>query len=325
MDAVVRKYRSRGDLTPLGGNVIIQERDERFFKALNYHGPLSVPYLYNYVVDDFPDTTLGSLSVRLNTLTTKGKYRLDRPGQRFRTVGINKFEIYANSQETDDYLIDRNLTPRRSISISKFNFHHETFLAHITASIELAARKSSDHTFLNEFELLPRVPSGTRIMPCEIAHDFKLHDDNHIDWKWEKRASHRSLQPDAYFALKKSGKYCAFFLEADCGTEPLTRGDLDQKSWLATLLKYIRIIDGGYYKQHFGLTCGALVLIVCTSKRQMEGIQRILLQITGGKGKSYFLFKTWHEFDDELFVPKQVNYALLNDPWSRAGYDPLYI
>ena len=325
MDAIVQKKRRRSDLTPLGGNTEIQQRDVRLFSALNYHGPLSVPYLHEYVVGDFPATTLGALSVRLNTLTKYGQRRLDRPGQRYKAIGVNRFEVYANSPEIDDYLLGKNLTPRPSIHLSKYNFRHETFLAHITASIELAAKKNSDCAFLSEFELLPRAPTMSRTMPCEITHDYELWDEEHNGWKKEKRASHKHLQPDAYFALKKSGKYCAFFVEADCDSEPLTRGDLDQKSWLATLLKYIKAIESGYYKAHFGLTCGALVLIVCTNQRQMEGIQRTLQQITGGKGKNYFLFKTWSDFDDDLFVPKEVNYSLLTDPWQRANSEPLYI
>jgi len=43
------------------------------------------------------------------------------------------------------------------------------------------------------------------------------------------------------------------------------------------------------------------------------------LQITDGKGSPYFLFKTWHDFGDEFFVPKEPHYSLLTEPYQRAG------
>jgi hypothetical protein len=113
----------------------------------------------------------------------------------------------------------------------------------------------------------------------------------------------------------------------------LTRYDLNEKSWRATLLKYRHIFQRGKYKDHFGLTCDAYVLIVTTSLRQMHGIQRILLQDTGGKGSPYILFQTWADFIEELYVPKEPRLAFISESWQRVGvntktdqpYTPLYL
>ncbi len=306
MEVQTRQYTRRSDLERKPGNTQLQPRDIAIIKALNYHGPLSVPYLYDLIDDDTP--TINALSQRLKLLSRHGPRRLDRPGQRFKAIGLTASKFMQIQKRLTTTSPNEGLTSRPSISLSKFNFHHETFLAHITASMELGAREH-DIQFVPEFEHLKRSPNGTRIMPCEVVNA-------------QKKASHKDLHPDAYFALKDQDKWLALMVEADCATERLESDNPDQKAWNNTFMKYRHVISTGLYKQHLGISSGLMVLIVTTGKLYMEHMMEVLDTLTNGKGAPYFLFKTWGDFDDELHVPREVNYSLFEDPWLRVGHEP---
>jgi len=330
MDAQVKTRRSRGETTPLPGRRQITERTVLIWRWLNYHGPLTRRYILPHV--EHLTKSDDALRVNLTKLSSKGSLLLDKPGQRFHKIGQIDHEVFANSPEIDEWLISRDLTPRRSTSLSKFNYHHETFLAHITASLQIAAEEHGVE-FINEFELLKRSPNNSRTMPVEITDTAEVWDKEHNGWKLNKQTSSKSLQPDAYFAVNANGRYCAFLLEADCGSESIYKTDLDQKSWRATILKYLKIIGTKAYKKHLGLTCGILALWVFTSKSEMEAVQQLLLKLTNGKGTGFICFALWSDFNEELFVPKEVNYGLARNAWYRVGtdedtklpYEPLHI
>jgi hypothetical protein len=244
--------------------------------------------------------------------------------------------VYANTAFADEYLLARGLATHRSVPIDKINYHHERFNACIGLSIELGCKRDPNLEFISEHTLLPRAPWGSREVPCDISHTYQVWDKGYGGWRPELRHGNASLIPDAYFAMKQQfddgPQYLACFRETDCGTEPLSRADLNDKSWLATHLKYRHIFKLGKYKQHFGLTCDALVLVVTTSKTRTENIQEKLLDITDQKGSPYILFQTWPEFIEEFYVPKEPHYGLVTEPWQRVGvdkngqpYKPLYL
>lgn len=313
----------RNDLTPRGGKTEVTKRDTILFKALNYHGPLSVPYLLDYVKDDFPSTTVKALNYRLHVLSYYGEYRLDRPGQRFFRIGRNSFEVYGSSEAIDDYLLNSDLADRPAINLNAINFHHEMLLAHITASMELGAQRH-DMEFIDEFEMLEHAPEGhTRMIPVEIIHDAEIWNKQHKAFGGVKRSSHKALKSDAYFGIKVDGRYCAFFVEADCGTEDLYTSNLEKNAWLPKILRYRKVIESGLYKKHLGIKYGAMVLIVTTKKSQYDGILEVIETVTKGKGSPYFLVKLWPDFDSRFFVPKEVNYSLFEDAWARSGHPPI--
>lgn len=298
--------------------ILFQERDHTIFDAINYHGPLSVPYLCGLGGDD---ASLYGLKNRLGDLTRAGW--LWRPGQKFKTIARTDYQTYANTPTADDYFLGMDRFQRKSKKLSAWNLHHETFLAHITASIQLGAAKHG-------FEFLKSFPP---IMPVSITDAANLYNKEMRGWEEVSQSSDKALQPDAYFRLRSGDSECAFLVEADCGNESTYKVDLDQKSWRATILKYRTLIESGAYKKHLGINCGVLVLLVFNSKSQMEDAQQFLLNNTDGKGANYILWKTWADFHSPLFVPREVNCALYEDPWYRVGtdektklpYEPMYI
>jgi len=292
--------------------VELQERDLLWAQKLNAHGPLSTPYLLTY-----NDSSFYGAKHRLKDLVGGGYFYKPVKTYRTFTPHMTDPDVYACDEAGDDMLLERKLTHKRSQRLHRYNLHHELFLASTVASIELTVTDSGAE-FLSESQLIDRAPSGTREMPCHIEHTGRVWDGK--AWAPTYDKSDKSLLPDAYFAINRGG-YRAFFLEVDCGNEPTYRTDLDDKSWRATLLKYIKVVESGYYKQHFGVTCGALVLLLFTRPSKMEAVQNLLLELTGGNGKNYIRFKTWQDFHRPYFIPKEVNSGLVKDPWVAVGKD----
>lgn len=307
-----RPYTARSDVERQPGKTILQERDVRMFQALNRHGPLSVPYLFAFGGKE--DSTLNALSKRLALLSRKGTRRLVRAGQLYHKIGMNDFELYANSKDIDHYLINQGIAHRLSISLSKFNVHHEAFLAHCTASIELGVREH-DITFVEEHEHLKTAPTRSRLIPSELVIDGKV--------------SHKNLVPDAYFGLTANDKWLSFCVEADCATEILESDNPDIKAWSNTFRKYIRTIERDFHKQHFGIQGNLRVLIITTRRLYLDHMMAVLEKLTDHKSKrhlrQYFCFKVWPEFDSEFFAPREVNYGMVENEWLRVNYDPFYL
>jgi hypothetical protein len=111
-------------------------------------------------------------------------------------------------------------------------------------------------------------------------------------------------------------------LEVDRSSEPVSRGNLQQSSYLKKLLAYREIAARQIYKSHLGIP-NLLVLTVTTNERHMNNIMALLAELSGG-GSTLFLFKTapaLREFR-KAPVPSPV---VLTEPWQRVGYEPFVI
>ena len=318
MDAIVHR-RSRAQATPKGRDLRPTERDILWFKKLNEHGPLPTPYLHAYAADTYPSER--SNKNRLTELFHEGWLR--RPGREYYRTRQQDFEVHANTDQTDAWLIDRQLAFRDSPGINHINYDHQRFAACVTASIELACNADPTLEFIGATELMKRARIPVLEIPCHIEHSFDTYDKETRRHQDVRCVSDRKVTPDGYFAIKQTidGKenYWAYFLEADRITEPLHRPTLDTSSIFAKYLRYMEIIGISFYKQHLGINCGARVLFITPSRKRMESMMDLLSNYTNKQGKTYFLFKTWQDFDNRFFVPEEINYSLIRDTWERVG------
>ena len=289
--------------------VDIKERDELIGHRAHAHGMMPTSFILEYT------QSFGGIKHRMKDLCDAGY--MYQPIKRWKPFSPNRTDhfVYANDELMDDHLIKKEWFKTRSQAINRYNFHHELFLSTTTASIELGMRKACAD-FLFESQILGT--ANTREMPCHIEHTGRV---------WEKDAwaptfdkSDKSLLSDAYFAIKRDG-YVRYFVEVDCANESVYKTNLDEKSWRATLLKYIYVIEKGIYKSHFGLNSPALVILLFSRSSKMEAVKKLLLDLTKEQGKLYFLFKLWQAFDDPTFIPSKVNYGLVEDPYERVGHD----
>jgi hypothetical protein len=315
MDTIVKPARRpRYHRCPTGKRVTPDEREIIWFQKLWEHGPLPQKYLYAYTAHLTPSP--GVVKNRLGDLyhednTPHGGAYLERPTQQNSVITKYQDAVYEDDAAAELLLKDRGLIPHTSFPSKKTNYHHRFMAACITSSIELACRDAG-LTFASSDELLKRAPTGELKVPLTIAHG------GHV--------SNTPLIPDAYFGIRYGDQGVrTFLLEADRENEPITRSNLDQTSYLRKILQYQKLLTRpardkpAPYHEHFGLKSGMLVLTVTTSYAHMEHILAKVVELIGGRGSPFLLFKVCPNFADRRIVPPVLS-ELLTTPWRRARH-----
>jgi hypothetical protein len=94
--------------------------------------------------------------------------------------------------------------------------------------------------------------------------------------------------PDRVFGLEYNGEQCWYFLEADRGTMPITRGTFDQTSFQRKLLAYEATWSQNLHRTRFGWQ-RFRVLTVTTNTQRVQGIKEACQSLTHGHGLFLFL------------------------------------
>ena len=94
--------------------------------------------------------------------------------------------------------------------------------------------------------------------------------------------------PDRVFGLDFNGKPCWYFLEADRGTMPITRSNLDQTSFQRKLLAYEATWSQNLHRTRFGWQ-RFRVLTVTTNSQRVQGIIEACRGLAHGHGLFLFL------------------------------------
>ena len=293
-----------------------QPRDELWGHRAHYHGPMPTPYFLEYS----PKSARGGQMCLLRLVRAKFFYK---PIQRLKLFNEkskpedkpfeNSPHVYANDTNMEELLLKKGLIDKISPPINPNNFYHDFFLACTSASIELGIfAAGGEYLFEHQFH------TGSNDIPCELEYVEQRRGKH----GWDNVPLHitRPLIPDRVFMIRKAVDRI-MFLEVDRGFESTWSTDPNKKTWRVNFKQYIQLIESGYYKQHYGVTCGAAVLFVFNERVQMVRAMEELLHQTDGKGKSYMFFKLWTDFYDRTFIPRVVNYDLINTPWERVGHD----
>lgn len=206
-------------------------------------------------------------------------------------------------------------------------FHHELMVCDILSSIEIGVRANPDLRFIPWTEILasPKMPEAmresVRPMSVKVAVTYSMPRSKKV------LRCDRPLDPDALFGLEYTAggqkRYRFFALEADRNTEPVTRGDLHQSSYLRKILQYREIAARSIYKSQWGLP-NLFVLNVTVSQRREQNIMRLVDELTGGKGIPSLLFKTMPSLASLEKAPLPEP-DMLTEAWHRAGQDDLFI
>jgi hypothetical protein len=94
--------------------------------------------------------------------------------------------------------------------------------------------------------------------------------------------------PDRVFGLEYNGKHCWYCLEADRGTMPITRDNLDQTSFQRKLLAYEATWSQNLHRTRFGWQ-RFRVLTVTSSTERVRGIKQACSGLAHGHGLFLFL------------------------------------
>ncbi|MEL6954378.1 MAG: replication-relaxation family protein [Pseudomonadota bacterium] len=229
----------RADITPL-------PRDIRWFQHLERHGPLSSKQLIAWTADTHRcrDTALR----RLQALRA-ARYLILPPQQRATERAEFKPYIYDLGLLAQRHLREAGLSEPVIRPGGPWWHIYET--ASFTARIDLACRDRG-YRFILGHEILARSSATLAIS---------------ID--------RQKLIPDQLFAIDYGGRFRAFMLEIDRGTEPIASPQT-RKSWTSALELYERVFKGGYANQHYGLKAPVIVLWQLSTEARLRAFEGVL-------------------------------------------------
>jgi len=127
----------------------------------------------------------------------------------------------------------------------------------------------------------------------------------------------RKLIPDQLFAIDYGGRYRAFAVEVDRGTEPRTSTDA-RKSYESSILQYKKFLGKKLYQNHYGLNTNMLALFVFASEHDQEIFLELVKKHGAGKN---FLTQSVPNFDTRYgrpYTPPKLFEHLWSDPWKTV-------
>lgn len=174
--------------------------------------------------------------------------------------------------------------------VGRLFLEHALLVSDIMVAVELACRKRKDIRLLSADDL--RIPN--------MREPFQWKVD--IDQRQKC-----GVIPDRVFGLEVNGQQCWYFLEADRGTMPMTRGNLDQTSFQRKLLAYEATWSQNLHRTRFGWQ-RFRVLTVTTSSQRVQGIIEVCQGLAHGHGLFLFL--------DSVSLAKHGD--ILTNPWQSC-------
>jgi hypothetical protein len=330
----LRKRRSRLVRQPSGKPVLVTPRDVAIFRLLNRYR-----YLRSTFLHAFFDADRTRFIRRLGQLYHDGGY-IDRPKRQYAYANAlylpAVYEIGEPARQVLKYHGGEPLKADRKAGSSgeARNFAHALMICDILASIEIGCLRSGavpsedddemtadglvgGHSasgyrffrpgvrFITQEEIIARAPC------CNFENPLRIPINDDL----------KGVTPDGVFGLQYASGYRFFALEADRGTEPISRATLTQTSYRKKFLQYKEVLARGSYKTHFG-TSSLYVLHVTVSEERKEKLMEALKRITGGRGSPVSLFKVMK--GDWMTAPPADGH-MFSEPWARAGYPPFRI
>ena len=238
----------------------LTNREVRWLKHIERHGPLSSPYLYELTKDTHrcKDTTLR----QLQKLRAGGFLHLPRQQRATENANFKPF-IYDLTPKAKTYLFDRGIAEPTIRPTG--HWWHSYMASCVTSSIDISAARA-----------------GTRYIP---THDI-------LKIKGAPLAvaiDGQRLIPDQLFALNYGGSFRAFALEIDRGTEPKITA-AKRKSYANSIGQYRKLIERKLHTSHYGLKAPLLVLWVFNSRTNESRFLEMLMEMPPNISEYFLTF-----------------------------------
>ncbi len=259
-------------------------REIRWLKHIERHGPQSSQYLYELTRDTHrcKDTALR----QMQKLRAGGFLRLPQQQRATEHSEFNPY-VYDLTKAAKDHLFDLGLADPTVRPTG--HWWHGFATSCVTSSIDIAAARH-----------------GVRYIP---AHTILAKQGATLEIPMKRG----KLIPDQLFALDYGGSFRAFMLEVDRGTEP-SRSSAARKSLAKSIQQYEALLQRGYQKTHYGLKANLLVLWVFNSPtRQMKFLSLL-------EGHSELIRRSILTTCVNLYdLVRLGGTNLFNEPWQRSG------
>lgn len=215
-------------------------REIRWLKHIERHGPQSSQYLYELTRDTHrcKDTALR----QMQKLRAGGFLRLPQQQRATEHSDFNPY-VYDLTKAAKDHLFDLGLAEPTVRPTG--HWWHGFATSCVTSSIDIAA-----------------VRRGVRYIP---AHTILAKQGATLEIPMKRG----KLIPDQLFAVDYGGSFRAFMLEVDRGTEP-GRSASARKSLARSIEQYATLIERDLHREHYGLKANLLGLWVFTRRTRQE-------------------------------------------------------
>lgn len=293
--------------------MLLQPRDLLIFEAIQRHGPLPSHYLYAFTKHIAKDAF--GFSKRLLALTREGY--LARPPQLNHPRVFTDFKVYLLARKAYEALKAAGTLHRFATPVSG-DYRHQFMTACVTANIELGA-VAAGYVYVSQEDILAKetCPEATRntpkplALPVAISHSFTRASGT----SFVQTSNHRA-EPDQLFGIAYGSGYRFFALEADRGTEPLTRQNLEDNSTLRKLLSYKQILDQRAYKGRWGIP-NLYPMFVTTAEARVSNMLALAYKLFPA-GCPFLLFGKVPGFGDYLHTPSLLP-DLFDGEYRRIG------
>ena len=291
----------------------LRPRDILIFEAIQRHGPLPSHYLYEFTKDAAHDRI--GFRKRLTALRRTGL--LDCPEQLNNPLIKTDFKVYILTKKSEEILRDAGKLNHFASPVSG-GYQHMFMAACITANIEIEAMKAG-FRYIAQEEILAKqtCPDETRaaMKPLALASSIAW-EFSRADGKKYAHKSARSTEPDQLFGIDYGNGVRFFALEADRGTEPLTRPNLSENSILRKVLSYKDILIRGEFKKRYGIP-NLYPLFVTTAEDRVDNMLALTRSIYPN-GSNFLLFKAIGGFQFYFRTPPLLP-ELFTAPYKRVG------
>lgn len=262
-------------------------RELSWLKHIERHGPQSSQYLYELTrrTHRCKDTSLRDLQ----KLRAGGILTLPRQQRATEHAEFNHY-IYDLTQAGKDRLVDLGIDEPTLRPTG--HWWHGYTMARVTSSIDIAATRQ-----------------GVRYIP---AHEILALRGADLALP----VGRSKLIPDQLFALDYGGRFRAFALEVDRGSEPKT-SPTKRKSWERAIAQYIQMIENQVGQKHYGLRSNLLVLWVFSSRAREARFLELLDDIGGSAGLAFLTMSL--SATECGRSSRQVWTHFFEQPWNRTN------
>ncbi len=268
-------------------------REIRWLKHIERHGPQSSQYLYELTRDTHrcKDTALR----QIQKLRAGGFLTLPKQQRQTEHAEFNPY-IYDLTRRGKEHLIDLGIAEPTVRPTG--HWWHGYMTSCVTSSIDIAVARE-----------------GVRYIP---AHEILARKGASLAIP----VGNGKLIPDQLFALDYGGSYRAFALEVDRGTEPITTSS-QRKSYEGSIELYCKLIEREFHKSHYGLKASLLILWVFSSRSNEARFLAMLVDIPERVSR-HFLTQSIEGFRG-TFAPTKVLEDLYEGQWHQSSGTSLYI
>lgn len=240
-----------------------------------------------HIADLYRDDSKVKLLRRLHKLYHNGY--LDRPLAQldyYQLGGGSKPLVYGITSKGSALLASKQGGGAKRIEnrASRVFLDHTLEIADFMVALERSSRAHGGVRVIHPDEILKRAGAARRGKHSPLSWETRI--------TWQGTPASIWVVPDKIFGLSFSGrlqetKY--FFLEADRGTMPVARTNLQRTSFLRKFLSYAATYHDKLHSQHFGMS-NFRVLTVTTSRARIESLIAAFQQFARDTPPNVFLF-----------------------------------